>query len=308
MRIDPLLSTTKPGKVPWEWVPADLPSFVQELSHIASHCKEIDHLALYRGHRERDWLLDSTFVRYVKEHIFGIDPTSIVRRDYRLSTSYQRLMGELFLFKFGTSTAPHKDLMDIADVESLDPWFEYMKCIQQYPKEDLGTLRGSFLIDWSQRPEIAGYFANDQRGSDSEGAVWVADISATGAVLHQDTQVGEILRLLENAIRTDRPIGIPLVFCPRRQVACAQARNQDAIYIAQMDLRCDLAEIWKRLESERQGCETVVLKLILPKETGEECTEWLEANGVHEAFIYPDREDECPNKTNSADAKSRVAD
>jgi len=69
MRTDPLLSTTKPGTVPWEWVPADFPSFVQELSHIASHCKEIDHLALYRGHRKRDWLLDSTFMRYVSSTV-----------------------------------------------------------------------------------------------------------------------------------------------------------------------------------------------------------------------------------------------
>ena len=147
MKISPLLSTTKAGNVPWEWLPSDFPSFLQELKHISSHCKEIDHLALYRGHRERDWLLDSTFVRYVKEHIFGIEPTSIVRRDYRHSISYQRLMGELFLFKFGTSTGPHKYLIDIAKIENLDPWFEYMKRIQQYPKEDLGTLRGSFLID-----------------------------------------------------------------------------------------------------------------------------------------------------------------
>ena len=79
MRISPLLSTTKTGNVPWEWVPSDFPSFLQELKHISSHCKGIDHLALYRGHRERDWILDSTFVRYVKKHILGIEPTSIVR-------------------------------------------------------------------------------------------------------------------------------------------------------------------------------------------------------------------------------------
>ena len=290
MKIDPLLSTTKPGKVPWEWIPSDFPSFVKELSHITSHCKEIDHLALYRGHRERDWILDSTFARYVKEHILGMEPASIVSHDYRHSTAYQRLMGELYLFKFGTSTGPYKDLIDLAKIENLDPWFEYMKRIQQYPKEDLGTLRGSFLIDWSQRPEVAVFFANDQRVNGSEGAVWVADISASGAVLHQDTQVIEILKLLEDTILLNKPIGIPLVFSPRRQIACTRARNQDAIYIAQMDLRFDLAEIWKMLESERQGSEAVILKLILPNGTERETSEWLEGNGVHEAFIYPDRD------------------
>jgi hypothetical protein len=212
-------------------------------------------------------------------------------------------MGELFLFKFGTSTGPHKDLFDIAENENLDPWFEYMKRIQQYPKEDLGTLRGSFLLDWSQRPEVAVFFANYHRVNGSEGAVWVADISASGAVLHQDTQVIKILKLLEDAILLDKPIGIPLVFCPRRQIACVRARNQDAIYIAQMDLRLDLAETWKGLASESSRTESIVLKLILPKETEGETAEWLEANGVHEAFIYPDQDDKCPNKANAADAK-----
>lgn len=288
MRIDPLLSTTKPGKVPWEWEPSDFPSFVQELSHIASSCKGVEHPALYRGHCERDWLLDCTFVRYVKEHILGIHPTSNVRSDYRFSASYQRLLGELFLYKFGTSTAPHDNLVVLAGNENIDPWFEYMKRIQQYPKEDLGTLQGSFLIDWSQRPEIAVYFANDGRGYDSEGAVWVADTSAMGAVLHQDIHVGEILHIFEEALRADRPMGIPLVFYPRKQLAYDRAKNQDAIYIAQMDLCCDLAEIWNGLESKLQGSENVALKLILPKGTVEECTDWLEYNGIDEAFIYPD--------------------
>ena len=291
MRISPLLSTTKTGNVPWEWVPSDFPSFLKELNHISSHCKEIDHLALYRGHRERDWILDSTFVRYVKEHILGIEPTSIVRREYRHSISYQRLMGELFLFKFGTSTGPYKDLIDLAEIEKLDPWFEYMKRIQQYPKEDLGTLRGSFLIDWSQRPEVAIFFGNYKRINGSEGAVWVADISASGAVLHQDTQVSEILKLMEDSILNDKSNGIPLIFCPRRQIACERARNQDAIYIAQMDLRLDLAEIWKSLESKNDGTHSVVLKLILPKGTGKEATDCLESKGINEAFIYPDLDD-----------------
>jgi len=308
MRISPLLSTTKTGNASWEWVPSDFPSFLQELKHISSHCKEMDHLALYRGHRERDWILDSTFVRYVKEHILGIEPTSIVRRDYRHSISYQRLMGELFLFKFGTSTGPYKDLIDLAKIENLDPWFEYMKRIQQYPKEDLGTLQGSFLIDWSQRAEVAVFFANYKRVNGSEGAVWVSDISASGAALHQDTQVSEILKLLEDAILIDKPIGIPLVFCPRRQIACERARNQDAIYIAQMDLRFDLAEIWKSLESKNEGSEDVVLKLILPKGTERETADWLESKGVNEAFIFPDLDDKCPNKANAADAKKRAAD
>lgn len=289
MRINPLLSTTKRGATLWEWIPANFQSFVQELNHIASHCKEINHLALYRGHCQTDWLLDCTFARHVKEYILGIHPTIILLRDYRLSTSYQRLMGELFLYKFGTSTAPHIDLLNISEDNGLDPWFEYMKRIQQYPDEDnIGSLRGSFLIDWSQRLEIAAYFANDNRPDDSDGVIFIADISAMGPVLHQDIKVLDILRIFEEALHHDKPMGLPLVFSPRKQIACERANNQDAIYIAQMDLRCDLTEVWRRLENERQNNEAVLLKLILPRGSVGECSEWLETAGINKAFVFPD--------------------
>lgn len=290
MKIEPSLSTTKRGRVPWEWLPSDVPAFLQELSQIRSHCKDISHLALYRGHRERDWLLDSTFVRYVKQHILGVHPTSKLKRDYRFSTAYQRLLGELFLYKFGTSTQPAAELVALAEEKNLDCWFEYMKRIQQYAKEDLAPLKGSFLLDWTQRAEIAVYFANDRRQADSEGAVWVADTTAMGAVLHQDLTVGEILRLFDESLRADKAMGIPLIFCPRNQIACLRARNQGAIYLAQMDLRCDLEEIWKRLEKEQGTNKTVVLKLVLPKSTNDECARWLEAEGICEGFVFPDKE------------------
>ena len=288
MKIKPLIASTQGGNVPWEWVPSSLPAFLEELSHISSHFKEADHLALYRGHRESDWLLDSTFIRHVKEHVLGIAPSSKVKGDYRLSKQYQRLLGELFLYKFGTQAAPAAGLLQIANEKKLDPWFEYMKRIQQYPNEDLGPLSGSFLLDWSQRAEIAVYFANNNRNAESEGAVWIADISAMGAVLHRDLAVGEILRLYENSLRADKAMGIPLVFCPKNQIACLRSKNQDAIYVAQMDLRCDLEEIWKQLEVEQHIDESVVLKLVLPKGTNVDCSKWLCDRGINTEFIYPD--------------------
>jgi hypothetical protein len=164
-----------------------------------------------------------------------------------------------------------------------------MKQIQQYPNKDLGPLSGSFLIDWSQSPEVAVYFANDGRNLDSEGAVWIADISAMGAVLHRDITVDEILQLFEKSLRTDKAMGIPLVFCPKNQIACLRSKNQDAIYLAQMDLRCDLEEIWKQFEIEQKIDGGVVLKLVLPKDTNDECTKWLGEHGIDQRFIYPDK-------------------
>jgi len=211
-------------------------------------------------------------------------------RDYRHSVAYQRLLGELFLYKFGTKTKPNDELFALEKEKECDPWFEYMKQIQQYPKEDLGSLKGSFLLDWTQRAEIAVYFANDGRQDESEGAVWVADADAMGAVLHQDLTVGEILLRFEEALRADKAMGIPLIFCPRKQIACDRTKNQDAVYVAQMDLRCDLEEIWKQLEKERGTKETIVLKLVLPKRTKDECARWLETEGICEKLVYPDKE------------------
>ena len=48
---------------------------IEEVDHVQAHCKELgDRLVLYRGHRESKWLLDSTFVRWCKQQVFGIEP------------------------------------------------------------------------------------------------------------------------------------------------------------------------------------------------------------------------------------------
>lgn len=168
-----------------------------------------------------------------------------------------------------------------------------MKRIQQYPDEDIGTIRGSFLLDWTQNSHAAVFFANESRHPQSFGAVWVVDIDAMGAIVHQNITVGQMLKRIEKAIGLSKPPGCPLVFCPKKQIACERARNQDAVYVAQMDLRYDLAEIWSKMP-ENGG--QVFLKLILPRGTTKECSAWLKKNGMLERFIYPDRKTEGPNK------------
>ncbi|HYA13004.1 MAG TPA: hypothetical protein VEF33_01570 [Syntrophales bacterium] len=289
MKISPLYQSTKVYDDNHEWSPSSFESFISELKNIKIHCRNIDHLALFRGHREKKWLLDSTFVRYVKENILDVNPVERIKKEFRFSIEFQRLMGGLFLYKFGTRTVPHKDLFDLADKNGIDPWFEWMKRIQQYPMEDLGTLRGSFLIDWTQNEEIAIFFANESRDCEMEGSVWIADITAMGNVLHQDIIVEEILEKFQNAIHSDIPLGLPLVFYPRKQIKCERANNQNAVYIAQMDLRSDLAEIWKMKEIELNDGEIIFIKLNLPKDTVKQCDEWLMDKKITKYFIYPDR-------------------
>jgi hypothetical protein len=289
MRIFPLYQSTKVSDDNHEWTPSSFESFISELENIKKHCRNIDHLALFRGHREKNWLLDSTFVRYVKEKVLGVNPVEKIKKEYRFSIEFQRLIGGLFLYKFGTRTVPHKDLFDLAEKNGIDPWFEWMKRIQQYPKEDLGTLRGSFLIDWTQSQEVGVFFANESRDNEKEGSVYIVDITAMGKVLHQDMAVEKILETFQNAIHGDIPPGLPLVFYPRNQIKCERANNQDAAYIAQMDLRSDLAEIWRKKEMELNNGETIFIKLNLPKKTNKQCDEWLFNKKITNNFIYPDR-------------------
>lgn len=288
MRVSPSITSTKYGNDSYEWIPCCFDSFLKELYHIKRVCSSINHLAIYRGHRNSRWLLDSTFIRHVKENILGVSAISKVRPDYRNSLEFHRMLGCLFLYKFGTRTQPSQELIDLAEKKLIDPWFEWMKRIQQYPKEDLGPMWGSFLIDWSQDEKIALFFANENRDDQFDGAIWIADVNAMGKVLHREKPVVKILSIFQDALHNDKQFGCPLVFYPEKQIAYQKARNQNAIYVAQMDLRFDLSEIWMRNEYELEEDERIFIKLILPRGTFNKCNEWLLENNIDRSFIYPD--------------------
>ena len=289
MKVSPSIKSTEYGNYSYEWIPCCFDSFLKELFFIKENGNSDEHLLIYRGHKDRQWLLDSTFIRHVKENILGVSAISKVRHDYRKSLEFHRLLGSLFLYKFGTQTEPSQKLADLAEEHSIDPWFEWMKKIQQYPNEDLGPMWGSFLLDWSQNEKVALYFANENRHEHSEGAIWIADVNAMGKVLHRDKPVVEILTLFQDALRNDKQFGCPLVFYPQKQIANQRATNQDAIYVAQMDLRFDLAEIWSHMELESKENEKIFIKLVLPSGTSDKCEEWLLAQNIDKNFIYPDK-------------------
>lgn len=288
MKVTPSVSTTILGNSQHEWIPCCFETFLKELMYVKTHCVSANSLVLFRGHRDSRWLLDSTFKRHVKENILGISLLSKVQDEYRHSLEFHRLLGCLLLYKFGTKTEPSQELCDLASEHGIDPWFEWLKRIQQYPKDDLGPLQGSFLMDWTQSERVATYFVNEKRSNDVDGAVWIADITATGKVLQRGLAVSEILGKYQEALHNDRPFGIPLVFCPEKQLACQRADNQEAVYVAQMDLRFDLAEIWSLKEKGLEEGEQIYLKLVLPRNTNKECDQWLSDCGLSKEFIYPD--------------------
>ena len=85
--------------------------------------------------------------------------------------------------------------------------------------------------------------------------------------------------------RSDKSLGVPLLFYPNKQLAHKRAKNQEPVYIAQMDLRVDLSEVWANLHKPD---ERIFIKLILPAGTNEECVQYLQDKGMNREFLFPD--------------------
>ncbi len=280
----PKLASTKVGNSPWEWIPKTFEECLTELEFVATHCKELGHLVLYRGHRVRKWLLDSTFARSCKKNVFGIEPWQKLRfNEFRMSTNYQQILLNLFFFKFDCVAKPSNELFELEEKHGIDPWFEFMKRLQQYPEEDPTHLKGTSIIDWTQNSDVAIYFANESR--DGEGALWVCDATATGKTL-QTIAVAEILKKMEQSARQDASLGVPLIFHPKKQLIQKRAVNQQPVYVAQMDLRVDLSEVWDDLQTN--GEEKIIIKLVLPSGTEQDCTGYLNEKGIAKDFLFPD--------------------
>lgn len=282
MKILPINPTTHVNG--HEWIPSSFSAFIQELEHFVSSEKKQNNSILFRGHSNYQWLLDSTFIRNVKKNILNVDPLSKIRHDYRYSKEYNRLIASLFLYKFSIVTQPSQDLKKLAK-KGIDPFFEWMKRIQQYPNEDVSSLRGTFLIDWSKNEKVAMFFASDYDEFHNDGALWIVNLTATGKVLHRDLTLEKILTKYKKAFITDKPFGLPLVFFPRYQLECEQANNQEVVYVAQMDMRLDLFELWEKYEIENN--KQVITKLRLPHKIKKECRNWLESNGITKKFLFP---------------------
>ena len=53
-----------------------------------------------------------------------------------------------------------------------------------------------------------------------------------------------------------------------------------------MDLRVDLSEVWDNLQTN--GEEKIIIKLVLPSGTEQECTNYLNEKEVTKYFLFPD--------------------
>jgi hypothetical protein len=283
-RISPKYKDTYENPKSNEWIPKTFEKFIEEIEHLTSQCKSTGSLPLFRGHRERKWLIDSTFTRSFKATIFGL-PAGEKLNEYVVNSPelhYSAL--NLFLLKYGILVRPSEELESVSFQNDLDSWFELMKRYQQYPEEDSFFLKGTNIIDWSQSFDVALYFANKKR--EGEGAIFICDATATGKTL-QTKPMGEILDKMKELGNSGKALGMPLLFCPKKQITCKRARNQQAIYFAQMDLRYDLESIWKIKENSLKG-ENIITKVVLPDNSKDSADEYLEKKGISHDFVFPD--------------------
>lgn len=244
---------------------------------------------LLRGQSDSEWLLDSTLVRHAIGKLFGYP---MVPKSIRQQVSFHRLIASILLMKFGTIWKPSREAFEAENIHGIDPWFEFMKNVQQYPEkyESVNFVRGTFFLDWTVSPDIGLYFAvyDGPRGSrriaQTDGALWIYDGSSTGDVL-QKAKLEEILHLMTGADFLNGDKTFPLMFHPRKQTEQTRASNQKPVYIAQMDFRYDLADVWASYEPQTNQSAFVKLRILQRHKPG--LAEYLESRRITEEHVYP---------------------
>jgi hypothetical protein len=288
--IQPKLKSTKHSDDFREWVPSSFDAFLSELDHIISSCEGEDPAPLFRGQTDYEWFLDSTFVRNCIQHIFTISDHHKLKNEIRHTVSFHRTITSLLLLKFGTVWKPSQESYKREKHDGIDPWFELLKNLQQYPETDY-FINGTFLVDWSRSKDIALYFATySGKGetrvvSSSHGALWICDAAATGNTL-QTKKLGEILSLMSSEEFLNGNNTFPLLFHPPKQTFQPRSINQLPVYIAQMDFRYDLAEVWAGYEEKNE--KRIYIKLILRADIKKGAAKYLESQNVIENSVYPE--------------------
>ena len=195
--------------------------------------------------------------------------------------------------KFGTIWKPSKEAFAKEQSHGIDPWFELLKNVQQYPEDYNNKVyftQGTFFVDWTESQNIGLYFSvfDGPRGNrhigPTDGALWIYDGSSTGNIL-QEEKLERILNLMTEADFLNAERTFPLMFHPKQQTRQLRAENQKPVYIAQMDFRYDLAAVWASYET--QGNEKVFVKLRIQQYLKSDLAKYLDSKSITEDHVYP---------------------
>ena len=135
-------------------------------------------------------------------------------KQLRHSLEFHRLLSSLFLCKFGTLTAPSTELLRASEEHGLDPWFEWMKHIQQYIEGRPQQISAARFFSTGPKLEGPRFFANHERLHDEAGAVYIADITEAGRILHRDLSVGDIFEQTSRSLPEGPALRVSLILSP----------------------------------------------------------------------------------------------
>lgn len=280
--VGPSIKSTQSSPDLREWVPSSFDNVLREIDHLIRHADGDDPLTLFRGHADHDWLLDCTLVRTMLRTGSNI-------RAYPRPRTFHTRVTDVLLQKFGAFWQPSAEAVEKEITHDIDPWYELMKRFQQYAEED-SIPKGTFLLDWTTRMEIALYFATYiGRGTSrqlraTEGALWLWDPVPTGKVL-QTKKLGELLGMMRaDSFRLHAAYSVPLILHPLKQTGMLRPLNQKPVYVAQMDFTHDLADVWCSFERDL-SC-AVFRKIILADHLLTDCVSHLESRGISEEHVY----------------------
>lgn len=170
--------------------------------------------------------------------------------------------------------------------KALDTKFEFLRNIQQNPDLDREPY-GTNFIDFTKDPKIALFFGNNERSENEEGVLYVVIQKNIGKSWLK-TSLDEAMQEFRKTVLSNQEYSyLPILINPKNQINNALDQKpilQRAIYFCQMDFRYDLELAWQALHYHTN--KQVYFKIILPKYSNKEISEFLDGEGITKKFVF----------------------
>jgi hypothetical protein len=193
-------------------------------------------VVLLRGQADAAWTIRSTFARNCDDRFDETDPW------------YGNRIHQAYLDKFRYVVRPSAELLKTARAMELDEYFELMRRMQQHPHEFdyAGVIPRPNFLDWTQVADVALAFGAEDQTRD--GVILLFDAAACGDIAIRHS-LASMLDAMQDRLDDGQVMGLPLIYCPRRQSSYLRVERQRPYYVAQMDLRYPLESVLEKRES-----------------------------------------------------------